>query len=102
MSTSSDPARGQTEPADAEQELARQIQQTRDELGAAVHSLVNKTDVKARVAEQAKTGKDRLRQSAQRVRALAPGTSQQQAAAAIAVVCALVAGVLVPRLRARR
>ncbi|HEX9624092.1 MAG TPA: DUF3618 domain-containing protein [Streptosporangiaceae bacterium] len=55
------------DPADDREKLTEQIEQTRDELGAAVHELAARTDVKRRVADQAGQQVDRLRDTAKRV-----------------------------------
>jgi Protein of unknown function (DUF3618) len=55
------------DPSDDHEKLTEQIQHTREELGAAVHELAARTDVKKRVADQAGQQVERLRDTAKRV-----------------------------------
>lgn len=61
------PGQQANDPSDDHEKLTEQIEHTRDELGAAVHELAAKTDVKKRVADQAGQQVDRLRDTARRL-----------------------------------
>jgi cell division septum initiation protein DivIVA len=58
---------GASDPSGDHEELTEQIQQTRDELGAAVHELAAKADVKQRITDQAGQQAERLRETARRI-----------------------------------
>jgi ElaB/YqjD/DUF883 family membrane-anchored ribosome-binding protein len=97
------------------EELRREIEETRTELGATVEALSDKADVKSQVREKAQEGKEQLREKSdelkEKLRGATPESAQQSAGQAaqkakerplpVAVVGALVTGFILGRLTSR-
>ena len=106
---------GEQPPQADPDELRREIDETRAELGATVEALSNKADVKSRVQEKAEERKEQLRQKSddlkEKLRSATPESAQQTAGQAaqkakerplpLTVIGALAAGFVLGRLTSR-
>jgi len=96
-----DPARPEPGPDAGIDDIAADIEKTRNELGQTVEALSEKLDVKERAKEKAAETKDRVVDRADTLRHTATDNPRRTVPIALVLVSALVGGVVVWRRRNR-